>query len=114
MSQAQQIKVSEKVQGIIEKSVDNKVINRKELHLKLFHIGVSTPSRKDLQKTIASLLRYPEEQVVIKEIRTSYGSGISDALVVAYSEKEIAEKFEPKYLLKRGNKAKKEGGEQNG
>ncbi|AWR97148.1 30S ribosomal protein S24e [Acidianus sulfidivorans JP7] len=111
MSQAQQIKISDKVQGIIEKDVNNKVVGRRELSIKLFHIGAGTPSREDIRNAISSLLNSPKDLIVVRKISTSYGSGTSIARVHIYDKKEIMEKFEPEYLLKRGTSAKKEGEE---
>ncbi len=113
MSQAQQIKISDKVQGVIEKDFDNKVIGRRELTLKLYHIGTGTPSRNDIRKAVSEFLNSKEELVVIRKIFTNYGAGISTAKVHVYSNKEALEKYEPKYLLTRGTSTKKEG-EQSG
>lgn len=113
MSQAQQIKISDKVQGIIQKDIQNKVVGRRELIVKLFHIGVGTPSRKDLKSAVASLLNVPSELIVVRKISTSYGSGISLARVHVYEKKEVLEKFEPQYLLDRDTGTKKQG-EQSG
>ncbi|MCI2415284.1 MAG: 30S ribosomal protein S24e [Candidatus Aramenus sp.] len=113
MSQTQQIKVSDKVQGVVERDTFNKVIERREIAIKLFHIGVGTPSREELRKAIAQFLGKPEELVVVRKIFTKYGAGISEARVHIYDKKENLEKYEPKHLLERGT-GKKQGGEQSG
>ncbi|AWR94554.1 30S ribosomal protein S24e [Acidianus brierleyi] len=112
MSQAQQIKISDKVQGVIERDFSNKVVDRRELTIKLFHIGTGTPSRQELIKSLSQLINAPEDKIVIRKIYTSYGAGISVAKVHIYNKKEILEKYEPKHLLSRGIGKKKEG-EQN-
>lgn len=111
MSQAQQIKVSDKVQGVIEKDIQNKVIGRREIIIKLFHIGTGTPSRKDIRTSLASLLNVPADLIVIRKISTSYGAGISIVRAHVYDRKEILEKFEPQYLLDRDAGVKKQGGQ---
>ncbi len=110
---AQQVKVSDKVQGVVERDVFNKVIERREITMKLFHIGVGTPSREELKKALAQFLGKSEDLVVIRKIFTRYGAGISEARVHVYDKKENLEKYEPKYLLERGA-GKKQGGEQSG
>jgi len=113
MSQAQQIKISDKIQGVIEKEFDNKVIGRRELTLKLYHIGTGTPSRNEIKKAISELLNTKEDLIVVRKVFTSYGAGISTARVHVYTNKETLEKYEPKHLLTRGTSTKKEG-EQGG
>lgn len=110
MSQAQQIKISDKVQGVIEKDVENKVIGRRELTIKLFHIGTGTPSRNDVKKALSELLKVNEDLIVIRKIFTNYGAGISTTKIHVYHNKETLEKYEPKHLLTRGTGTKKEGG----
>ncbi|ARM75789.1 30S ribosomal protein S24e [Acidianus manzaensis] len=111
MSQAQQVKISDKVQGVIERDISNKVVGRRELTIKLFHIGAGTPSREEIKNAISSLLNSQKDLIVVRKISTSYGSGTSIARIHVYDKKEIMEKFEPKHLLNRGTSAKKEGGE---
>lgn len=113
MSKAQQIKISDKIQGVIEKDTQNKVVGRRELVIKLFHIGTGTPSRKDIKNSIASLLNISDELVVVRKISTNYGSGMSLARIHIYDKKEVIERFEPQYLLNRDSGTKKEG-EQSG
>lgn len=112
MSQQAKIKVSDKVEGIIEKETQNKVANRREVSIKLFHIGTGTPSRKEIRKAISSFYNVAEDLVTIRRISTSYGSGISLAKANIYSDKNNAIKYEPKYILDRdaGTKQKKGGG----
>ncbi|AHC51200.1 30S ribosomal protein S24 [Sulfolobus acidocaldarius SUSAZ] len=111
MSQQIKIKVSDKVEGIVERDIQNNVANRRELYIKLFHIGSGTPSRKELVKAIASTFSTTEDLVVIKKVFTNYGSGISYARVNVYKDKDSLQKLEPQYLIGRdtGQKIKKGG-----
>jgi SSU ribosomal protein S24E len=113
MSQTHQIKVSDKAQGIIERQIDNNVTGRKEITLKIFHIGSPTPSREELKKALASYLGQKEDLLVIRKITTGYGAGISQARIHVYTDPKNLEKYEPKHLLVRGTKQNK-GGESNG
>jgi len=112
MSQQIRFKVNDKVEGIVEKIVENNVIGRKEVFVKLFHIGTGTPSRKEVKKTVASALSVAEDLIVIRKIFTNYGAGISNVRLHVYNNKEVLAKFEPKYLIDRdqGTKQKKGGG----
>jgi len=42
---SQTVKLSDKLSGVVESAKDNPVIGRKEVVIKVFHIGVGTPSR---------------------------------------------------------------------
>ncbi|MCY0860242.1 MAG: 30S ribosomal protein S24e [Sulfolobaceae archaeon] len=112
MSQGIKVKVSDKIEGIVERETQNKVANRKEISVKLFHIGTGTPSRKEIKKAIAAAYNVGEDQVVVRKVSTVYGSGISLAKVNIYANKEDLAKYEPKYILDRdaGTKQKKGGG----
>jgi small subunit ribosomal protein S24e len=105
------IKLENNVEGVVEKLIENNVIGRKEVQVKLFHIGIGTPSRKTIKAEIAKVFSVPENLVVIRKINTSYGAGISIAKIHIYNNKEILQKFEPSYLVQRdtGNKQKKGG-----
>jgi len=113
MSEAQQIKikVSEKAEGILEKDIKNSVIGRRELYIKVFHIGSGTVSRKDLIKAIASTFGVSEDLVVIKKVHTLYGAGISYVRANIYNDKKVLQELEPQYLIGRdtGQKVKKGG-----
>ncbi|MEM0173998.1 MAG: 30S ribosomal protein S24e [Sulfolobaceae archaeon] len=112
MSQQIRVKIGDKVEGVVEKLIENNVIGRKEVFLKLFHIGIGTPSRKEIRAAVAKALSVPEDLIVIRKIFTTYGTGISNARIHVYNSKEILMKFEPKYLIDRdqGTKQKKGGG----
>ncbi|QKQ99787.1 30S ribosomal protein S24e [Metallosphaera tengchongensis] len=114
MSQAQQIKVSEKAEALLDNVAENKVIGRKEVKIKIYHIGSGTPSRVDVKKAISNFLGSKEDLVVVRKIFTSYGAGISEAVLHVYSDKETMERFEPIHLIKRGTKAEGAGEAKNG
>ncbi|AEB94195.1 MAG: 30S ribosomal protein S24e [Metallosphaera sp.] len=114
MSQSQQIKVSEKAEALVESIADNKVIGRREIRLKIYHIGSPTPSRADLKNAISNFMGARDELVVVREINTGYGAGISEARVHVYESKETLEEFEPSHLINRGTKANVQKGDSNG
>ena len=112
MSQQLKIKVSDKAEGVIEKDVENKVLNRREITIKIYHIGSGTPSRKEIISAISAVLGAKEDLIVIKRVDTVYGAGISIVRANVYKNKEDLEKVEPKHLIGRdtGQKVKKGGG----
>ncbi len=105
------VKLSEKAEGVVEKRVKNEVIGRDELFLRIYHIGSSTPSRKELRSAIASLLGSKENLVVVRNVSTPYGAGYAMARVHVYDSEDVMKRIELKYILDRdaGTKAKKGG-----
>ena len=111
MAQQLKIKVSEKAEGVVEKDIQNNVFNRRELTLKIFHIGTGTPSRKEIISALSAIYGAKEDLIVVKSVETIYGGGISLVRVNIYKNKEDLEKVEPKHLIGRdtGQKVKKGG-----
>ena len=111
MSQQLKVKVSDKAEGIVEKDIQNNVFNRRELYIKIYHIGSGTPSRKEIISALSAIYGAKEDLVVVKDIETVYGGGISYVRVNIYKNKEDLEKIEPKHLIGRdtGQKVKKGG-----
>lgn len=111
MSQQLKIKVSDKAEGVVEKEVQNNVFNRRELTLKIFHIGSGTPSRKEIISALSAVYGVKEDLIVVKKVKTVYGAGISIVRVNIYKNREDLEKVEPKHLIGRdtGQKIKKGG-----
>lgn len=112
MSSQAKIKISDKAEGIIERDYQNNVIGRRELTLKVYHMGSGTPSRKEIIKAVVESLGVKDNLVVVRKISTVYGAGISNVKLHIYNSREVLEKIEPKYLLDRdaGTKQKKGGG----
>ena len=113
MSETQQtkIKVSEKAEGIVERDTKNDIAGRREIYIKVFHIGNGTISRKEIRKAIASTFGVSEDLIVIKKIHTVYGAGISYVRANIYNDMKTLQQFEPQYLIGRdtGQKVKKGG-----
>ncbi|AOL15965.1 30S ribosomal protein S24e [Sulfolobus sp. A20] len=115
-SESTKIKISDKAEGIIERQFQNTLIGRREISIKVYHMGSGTPSRKDMIKSVAQALGVQENLIVVRKIFTSYGAGISNVKLHVYNSREVLEKIEPKYLLDRdaGTKQKKGGGGKSG
>ncbi len=108
------VKLSEKAEGVVEKRIKNDVIGREELMLRIYHIGSSTPSRKELKNAVASLMQTKENLVVVRSVDTPYGAGYSLARVHVYNSEDVMKRMERKHILDRdaGTKSKK-GGKSN-
>jgi Ribosomal protein S24E len=72
---SQTVKLSDKLSGVVESVKDNSVIGRKEVVIKVFHIGVGTPSRKELVEGITNAFGTSNELVLIRRVDTVYGAG---------------------------------------
>ncbi len=80
----------------------NKVINRTELFGEVIHLGKATPRRSSLKEVLARLYGKSPEYVVIKYIRSEYGSHRSVFRANIYEDIRRLKFFEPDYLIKRG------------
>ena len=109
---SQTIKLADNYEAVVEQQRNNPVIGRRELVLKVYHIGVGTPSRKAIIEGVASALGVDKNLVVIRRVDTSYGAGISVVVAHVYNDRKTLEVFEPKHLMGRdtGQKLKKGGG----
>ncbi len=77
---------------------ENKLIGRKELTIEIEHIGKSTPSRYDVRKYIAELLKIPLDLVYVRKLRTEYGWGKTVGEIHIYNDIKRALKFEPDHI----------------
>lgn len=83
---------------------NNVFLKRKELKLVLSHPNISTPSKQELVKELASQHKVEEDHIVIDYIFTKRGIGESEARVKIYEEKPV---------IKVKKKEVKEGGEKS-
>lgn len=81
----------------------NKVIGRKELAFKVTE--PSTPSRADVRREIAVLMRTEPDNVYVRVLNTKSGTRVTTGLAHVYTDVAIALAVEPKYIIAR-NKGK--------
>jgi ribosomal protein S24E len=86
----------------------NKVIGRKELSFRVTE--ASTPSRADVRREIAVLMRTELENVYVRAIEAKSGTRVTTGLAHVYNDVATAESVEPKYIIARnkGKEAKTE------
>jgi len=90
----------------IEKEVENALLERKEITATITEI-TQTPSREGVLKQIAAITGATVERVSIEKIHQEFGKKYVTVYAKIYKTKEIKEKIEPKYLVKRATKEKK-------
>ena len=81
----------------------NKVVGRKELAFKITE--ASTPSRADVRREIAVLMRTEPDNVYVRALEAMSGTRVTTGLAHVYSDAATAEAVEPKYIIIR-NKGK--------
>lgn len=79
----------------------NALIKRREVLLKIQHVGKGTPSRSVIREAVAKFYNVNVDQVVVKKIETEYGWGVTNVHIHIYPSVEQAKLFEPEYVFKR-------------
>jgi len=92
----------------ITEKKENLLQERTEIRFTVDHTGEATPTRKAIIDAITKLTNAGKNTVVINNVDTQYGRGISKGYVKIYKSEESAFKFEREYLLKRNGIAKEE------
>ncbi len=85
----------------IENEKENKLFNRRELTVRLYHEGISTPDRKTVRNRVADLTGFAKGKVIIQSIKSTYGKDESVVEVKLYENKEDAYEYESKHILER-------------
>jgi ribosomal protein S24E len=87
--------------NIISKE-SNPLLKRRELTFSIDHAQTGgTPTRTEVRKQIASLLKTKPELVYVKNIKTKTGTMIATGEVNIYESIEQAKLVEPKHLIAR-------------
>jgi small subunit ribosomal protein S24e len=85
----------------ITEKKENLLQERTEVRFTVDHTGEATPTRKAVIDSISKAMDAKKGTVVINNIDTQYGRGISKGYAKVYKSEESALKFEREYLLKR-------------
>ncbi|GEM_PF-375607 len=101
---AKVINIGEFTGEIVEEKY-NPLIKRKEITIKITHIGKSTPSRGLIRIEVAKYYNADIEKTFVRKIETDYGIGVSTAYIHIYDDLERAKKFEPEHIIKRNEYA---------
>ena len=84
---------------------ENKLFSRKEINLEIDHNNSQTPSRAELYKFMSVKFKAPAEQIVLKKMKTGFGSNKSLAKFYIYDNAEVISKIENKHFAARREKA---------
>lgn len=85
----------------------NPLVGREDVHFRINHEGQRTPSRQEILKEIARMLKTNDDRIIIDRIFTVQGQAVSDAKVLAYDKKEDVPAYKTD-KMKRRMKAKSE------
>ncbi|OYT37936.1 MAG: 30S ribosomal protein S24e [Desulfurococcales archaeon ex4484_58] len=113
------VKIGEYNGEVVEEKY-NPLIKRKEVVIRIGHVGKSTPSRGLIRTEVSKIYGVEVERTYVRKIKTGYGIGVTVAYIHIYDSVERAKKFEPEHIIKRNEyalqalqleeMAKKEGG----
>lgn len=82
----------------------NKLLNRKEVVLKLDFKDKATPSKTDVLKHVAGAVKAKEDAIYVEDINQTYGNTTGEALVYVYNSKADLDKihfYNKKSILKQ-------------
>ena len=82
---------------IIEEK-QNSLLNRKEVKMALDYFGQKTPSKVEVIKQAAGLLKAKEDLIYINEIKQAYGTASGYASLYIYNNKENLDRI---HFIKR-------------
>jgi ribosomal protein S24E len=93
----------------------NPLLKRKEITLEMPTEGKPTPVRLDIRKSVAAKYGTKAENVIVRSIETTTGTGTTRCLVEVYDEPAFAIRVLPRHIRNRNlppeeriRKAKKE------
>jgi ribosomal protein S24E len=87
---------------------ENKPLSRKEISFRVEHMGTTTPSRADVKSKIVAQFDADSSTVVIINLDTHFGIGITNGSARIYSDPQQMKRIEHEYLVKRHETKKKE------
>lgn len=85
----------------IKEKKENPLQDRVEVKFTVDHTGEATPTRKAVTAELSKMMKAKNDSVVLNNLDTTYGRGISKGYAKVYGSKESALEFEREYLLKR-------------
>jgi len=85
----------------IKQKKENPLQDRIEVRFTVDHTGEPTPTRKTVTSELSKMMKANNDTVVLNNLDTTYGRGISKGYAKVYGSKESAMEFEREYLLKR-------------
>lgn len=84
----------------IEKTTENKLLDRKELEV-FVHFDGTTPARSDIKSTICGKIAANPDLVVLRKVANEFGLKRVRVSVHVYENAETLKTNEPEYVMKR-------------
>jgi ribosomal protein S24E len=84
----------------IEKTIENKLLDRKELEV-FVHFDGTTPPRAEIKSTICAKIAANPELVVLRNVANEFGLKRVKVSVHVYEKAETLKTNEPEYIHKR-------------
>ncbi len=91
----------------IVRKKENLLMDRVEVDFRASHDGEPTPARDTIRQAIANALNVPKERVVVANMDSVYGKGVSNGLARVYSSPESARSHEREHIQIRNGLAQK-------
>jgi len=95
----------------IVKNFENKLLGRKEIIAKL-EVENATISRVEVKLKLAKTLKVDEKLIIIKEIKTHFGSKFVNVFANIYDNEKVLNETSRDHLVKRNTPKKKDEEEQ--
>uniref|UniRef100_A0A7C2Z9M3 30S ribosomal protein S24e n=1 Tax=Ignisphaera aggregans TaxID=334771 RepID=A0A7C2Z9M3_9CREN len=95
------IKLDENTVLTVVNEAINKALRRLELDVSIEHVFSGTPSRAAIKSAIAKLYGVSDEVVIVRNVVTKYGVGVSSAHIHIYADADFMKKVEVRPILKR-------------
>jgi small subunit ribosomal protein S24e len=101
------VKILDKYDAEVVEEKYNKLIGRRELTIRILHLGEGTPSRGLLKIGIGKLYNKEPELVYIRKVESKFG--LSETIIEAhiYDSIDRAKLFEPEHIVKRDEESLK-------
>ncbi len=80
---------------------ENKPLARKEIQFRVDHRGTGTPSRADVKDKIVAQFDADPMAVVVRQMETKYGLGVSEGFARIYENPEKMKLVELDHIVKR-------------
>ncbi|MEM2434737.1 MAG: 30S ribosomal protein S24e [Candidatus Bathyarchaeia archaeon] len=81
----------------------NELLKRNEIIFTLHHDGAPTPSRIEVRKELASMLKVDEDRVYIRRMESVTGAAMSVGEAHLYNSPENAKAIEAKHIILRSS-----------
>ncbi|MGQ0534797.1 MAG: 30S ribosomal protein S24e [Methanobacteriota archaeon] len=86
---------------------ENPLLKRTEIHFVVNHGGEPTPKRDAVREKLAGKIGKPVETLVIDNMVSEFGRGVTRGYAKVYGSVEAVKKSEPHFLLVRHKLAEK-------